>query len=126
MAFIDGVRLYDHFFFDLRFDKYVHFYNSFTAALVVRHIVQALDLRLRGAENLAIVLIVLGLGATIEIVEYGVTRSLPLNGVGGYDNNLQDLIANLGGGLCYWSVFGLVIPRLRAGLSANQPLRQEP
>ena len=39
---------------------------------------------------------------------------------------LQDLIANLCGGLFYWSVSGLVVPRLRVGLSPTQMLRPEP
>jgi hypothetical protein len=46
---------------------------------------------------LFVLLVVLGLGAVIEIVEYVVVLTVPRNGVGGYDNNMQDLIANLCG-----------------------------
>jgi hypothetical protein len=38
---------------------------------------------------------VLGLGTLVEIVEYLVTLTVSVNGVGGYDNNMQDLISNL-------------------------------
>ena len=46
-------------------------------------------------------LIVLGLGAIVEIFEYGVTKTVPHNGVGDYDNNMQDLLGNCAGGLLY-------------------------
>ena len=36
-----------------------------------------------------------------EIVEYGVVLTVPNNGVGGYDNNMQDLIANFCGSISF-------------------------
>ncbi len=94
-------RLYNHYFFSLRYDKYVHFVNSFLAALVIRHLFLKFGLQLKKIEGLVIILCVLGFGALFEIVEYLVTIMVPRNGVGGYNNNMQDLMANLTGGLFY-------------------------
>jgi hypothetical protein len=89
----DG-RLYDLVLFEVRFDKVVHVFNSFVAALVVSRVS-----RCRGP---AVVLMVLGLGALWEIVEYAVVSRVPDAGVGLYANNLQDLVANLIGSLAWW------------------------
>jgi len=97
-------RLYDQHFLGMRYDKYVHFVNAMAAtALVIR----LLRLRMHAPKPLgafymlAAVLIVLGLGAVIEMVEYLVVLTVPGNGVGGYDNNMQDLLANgVGSTLC--------------------------
>ena len=45
--------------------------------------------------NVFVVLVVLGLGGVIEIVEYIVVLTVPAKGVGGYDKNMQDLMANV-------------------------------
>lgn len=102
----DG-RLYDQYVLGLRYDKFVHIVNAMaTTALVIR----LLRLRIKAPvpldvfHALAALLIVLGLGAIIEIVEYLVVLTVPGNGVGGYDNNMQDLMANLfGSGVCAWA-----------------------
>jgi hypothetical protein len=44
-----------------------------------------------------VLLVVLGLGAVVEIVEYFVVLTVAHQGVGDYHNNLQDLVANLVG-----------------------------
>ncbi len=95
----DG-RLYDIVLCGIRFDKYVHWANSFIAALVVSHLTR------RG--GLAVVLMVLGLGALWEIVEYAVVSRIPDAGVGLYDNNLRDLVANFAGGLTWWLTSAVV------------------
>ena len=95
----DG-RFYDIVLCGIRFDKYVHWANSFIAALVVSHLTR------RG--GLAVVLMVLGLGALWEIVEYAVVSRIPDAGVGLYDNNLRDLVANLAGGLTWWLMSAVV------------------
>lgn len=101
LSYWSGVRLYDHFFFGVRYDKLVHFANSFIAALVVRQVLSAMGVRQNGLTRLMIVLTVLGLGGLWEICEYVVLRTIPHNGVGDYDNNMQDLIANGFGGLAF-------------------------
>jgi uncharacterized membrane protein YjdF len=102
-AFIqfDGQRLYDCYVVFVRYDKYVHFANAFIAVLAVRHVFARRGMRTDAISRFFILMTVLGLGAVIEIVEYIVCKTIPGNGVGGYDNNMQDLIANLvGGTLC--------------------------
>jgi putative membrane protein len=98
---IDQKRLYDNIFFSIRFDKYAHFINSLIGAILVDRVLHYLDFRMKMLQGLVIILIVLGVGAFIEISEYIVMKTIPGNGVGGYDNNMQDLIANLSGSAVY-------------------------
>jgi hypothetical protein len=126
-----GLRLYDYAFAGLRYDKYVHFANAFIAVRVVRHIVERHGIRMDGLVSLLVGLTVLGLGGVVEIVEYLVVRTVPANGVGGYDNNMQDLIANAVGAGVSLLVAGAGSVPLRpadrvAGLmhvQASRPLR---
>lgn len=90
----DGARLYDAHLAGLRYDKYVHATNAFAVALLVSRLLSVAALRSAWIHALAVVLVVLGLGAVVEIVEYLVVLTVPEHGVGGYDNNMQDLIAN--------------------------------
>ena len=115
LSFWGGIRLYDHIFFGVRYDKLVHFINSFTAALVVRQMLAVMGVRPGGLTRLTIVLTVLGLGALWEICEYTALLTIPHNGVGDYDNNMQDLVANAFGGLAFLlaPLPGLVRQRLR-------------
>lgn len=96
----DG-RLYDTIILRIRFDKYVHSFNSFVAALLIHHLFKILKVHLPCIRNFVILMFVLGLGATIEIIEYIVLLTVPDSGVGGYHNNMQDLLANLAGGLFF-------------------------
>ncbi len=109
----DGYRLYDVSIAGLRYDKYVHFANAFLAVCVVRHVTERHGLRVDGLVALLVGLAVLGLGAIVEIVEYVVVRTVPANGVGGYDNNMQDLIANATGTAAALASRVLVAPRPR-------------
>lgn len=94
---IDNHRLYDQVLFGLRYDKYVHFVNAFAATVLISRLFRIQKIALTRSNNVFVVLVVLGLGAVIEIVEYAVVLTVPQNGVGGYDNNMQDLMANLAG-----------------------------
>ncbi|MBK9573130.1 MAG: DUF2238 domain-containing protein [Rhodoferax sp.] len=94
---VDSHRLYDQVLFGLRYDKYVHFVNAFAATLLMSRLFEIQQIALTRSNNVFVVLVVLGLGAVIEIVEYLVVLTVPGNGVGGYDNNMQDLMANLVG-----------------------------
>jgi uncharacterized membrane protein YjdF len=98
---IDGARLYDAHVFGIQYDKYVHFVNSFSATLLVSRLFQIQHIALTRVNNVFLMLVVLGMGAIIEIVEYMVVLTVPNNGVGGYDNNMQDLMANFCGALCF-------------------------
>jgi hypothetical protein len=94
---VDGGRLYDWAVLGLRFDKLVHLWSAAAVAVAVRRVLRWRGARLGDLEPLAVVLVVLGLGAFWEMVEYVVMRTVPGAGVGLYDNNLQDLVANLAG-----------------------------
>jgi hypothetical protein len=95
----DGVSLYNHYFAGIRYDKFVHFYNSMIAAIVLSYIFREAGLDLGAFEAFIVVMVTLGLGALIEIVEYFAVLTVPNTGVGDYANNIQDLIVNLFGGL---------------------------
>jgi uncharacterized membrane protein YjdF len=98
---IDGQRLYGSYVMWIRYDKYVHFVNSFVICILIRKIFNIQNIKMDLTNRIFILLVVLGLGAIVEIFEYGVTKTIPHNGVGDYDNNMQDLISNLVGGLFY-------------------------
>ncbi len=105
---IEGGRLYDAHVLGLRYDKYVHFVNAFSATLLVGRLFQIQSIALTRVNSVLLMLVVLGLGAVIEIVEYVVVLTVPANGVGSYDNNMQDLMANF----CGASAFLLLRPAL--------------
>lgn len=92
---IEGGRLYDQHLAGVRYDKLVHLVNAATVAVMVEHLLPPRYLRPAALQALAVVLIVLGLGAVVEIVEYAVVLTVRDHGVGDYDNNMQDLVANL-------------------------------
>ena len=101
---LDHRRLYEAIFFGLKYDKYVHFTNALAVSFLIKQLFGSLNLKLKNLENIIIICIVLGLGAVVEIVEYIITKTVPQNLVGFYDNNMQDLISNLVGGLCYLTI----------------------
>lgn len=100
-----GIRLFDY---SLRFDKVVHLFNGFVGCIAALEVVHFAKIRLSYGLTLLVGLSVLGTGAIVEIVEYFVVKTVPHNGVGDYDNNMTDLVANLLG--C------LVFAGLRTGL----------
>jgi uncharacterized membrane protein YjdF len=112
LVYFGGARLYDHIYFGIRYDKYVHFANAFFATLVVQEIFRIKNLPINAFTRLVIYFVALGLGSCIEICEYVVTLTIPQNGVGGYDDNLRDLIANSCGGALFLALRGRV-PGLR-------------
>lgn len=57
----------------------------------------------------------------VEIVEYLVTLTVVNNGVGGYDNNTQDMIANLAGSICCVVVLR-IRDMVRDKMNVNSPL----
>lgn len=101
LIYFGGARLYDHVFFYIRFDKYVHFVNSIIAAVTVIEIIQMKGLPINGFTRFLTLLVVLGLGSLVEISEYTVTLTIASNGVGGYDDNMRDMIANGCGGIVF-------------------------
>lgn len=115
VAIHPGVRLYDVRLLpigDARFDKLVHLVNSIVIGLVVGAVLRAYGLRLKRLRPFVMILTIVGLGALWEICEYLVVSTFPDAGVGSYDNNMQDMIANLVGAL----VYVLLPERWRAGI----------
>lgn len=98
---IHGGRLYDARLYGIGYDKLVHGFNAFAACWVLGQIFEAMKLRLGAVRLFVIVLSVLGLGALVEIVEYLVSLTVQNSGVGGYDNNMQDMMGNFVGGLVF-------------------------
>lgn len=106
--FVGGARLYDlnllphltppaWFSQMARYDKLLHAYFAAVGALGLAHVWPQLGLGTgrRTVDLLAIGFLVLGLGGAIEVAEYVGTKLVHLPEVGGYDNNMQDLLANL-------------------------------
>ncbi len=98
---MDGGRLYDAHLLGIRYDKYVHLVNAFAMAFLMARLFRIQGIAFSRLHAILLVLAVLGLGAIIEMVEYGVVLTVVTNGVGDYDNNMQDLLANLCGSLIY-------------------------
>lgn len=98
---VNDQRLYDSVILGIGYDKYVHFYNAFAVAATINQIMERLNVRIPRLYPLILLLIVLGLGALVEIVEYIVVLTIPEHGVGDYHNNIRDMIANLVGGLFF-------------------------
>jgi uncharacterized membrane protein YjdF len=110
-------RLYDVHLAGIRYDKFVHVVNACGAAVLVHRLFQIQGIALTSINAVFLFLVVLGLGAVIEVVEYAVVLTVPGNGVGGYDNNMQDLIANaIGSG-------GYVLTRLAVARLSQTALR---
>jgi len=95
----------------IRYDKYVHFVNALAAYILITWLFRFRNIPSQGFNVVLIILTVMGLGAFVEIIEYIVTLNIAAHGVGGYDNNMQDLIGNL----CGASARALLCRILRTG-----------
>jgi hypothetical protein len=105
---LDGDTLYTRYVLGVRWDKYVHYYNSLAVAMLISHLVRKAGLELKGFGPVFIVMVTLGLGGVIEIVEYFAVAVIPKTGVGDYANNIEDLIMNLLGGTTGVSLSALI------------------
>ena len=94
-----GRRVYDLSFLSVPADAAVHFLSAAVATLAVGFALEALGQRPRRLEGLIVVFLVLGGGAAWEILEYAAKTTFTEVGVGAYDNNMRDLVANLAGAL---------------------------
>lgn len=113
---IDGGRLYEAEVLGLRFDKYVHLINAFAGGALINQFLQP-GLK---ARPLIVAGLLLGAGAVVEIVEFLAFLTVPDAGVGGYENNMQDLAMNLVG----VSLF-LAFRTLRIGQAESPDARAE-
>jgi uncharacterized membrane protein YjdF len=101
---VAGTRLYDFWFITdfLKYDNVVHFVGSFVAAFVGYNMLNPhLDRKIRHSPillSILIILIVSGIGAMNEVLEFGAVIYLnAADQVGDYLNNARDLLYNLWG-----------------------------
>lgn len=115
LGMVDGKRVFDTVWLGLRYDKYVHFFNSFAGALFLARYRWPFETRSKIAGPVMAVVAVMGLGAIVEVVEYAIVCNVPGNGVGTYDNNMQDMIWNGLG-----AIAGVVLVRVRQAAPARE------
>lgn len=102
---IDGTRLYDITLIRfVQYDNFVHLFNSFVATFVFYNLLAAHFTKQLIHEHalfpFILILIVSGLGAMNEIVEFGAVLFLDAGAtVGGYYNNSIDLVYNFLGAI---------------------------
>ncbi len=119
---IDGVRLYDSVFpkligepyHILRYDQYMHVLFSFIVAVLVFSVIRSV---FKEGSNKVIfgmnlILVVMGVGAVNEIIEFSSVVVYESSGVGGYYNNALDQVFNFTG-----AVLGLVFLKFQGALS---------
>lgn len=94
LVIVEGKRVYDLIFFGVRFDKYVHFINALTGAYALSRMKWFDIFARKGERDLILFVSILGFGGVIEIVEFLVTLTVKNHGVGDYDNNMGDMLAN--------------------------------
>lgn len=105
----DGSSVYSHVLFPLvgapynilKYDQIVHMYGSFMVSVVTfmmlkNYFADSFDW---SAVGIIVVMIGLGFGTINEIIEFFLTVILPRTGVGGYENNVLDLVFNLLGAI---------------------------
>lgn len=104
---IGGVRLYDSQILGLGYDKYVHLFNAAVGAALIAHLFDGVAVR-PWLKAIVVLMIVLGAGAVVEILEFTVALSIPNSGVGDYNNNMGDLVANALGATLYLATTGAI------------------
>lgn len=111
-----GERTYSLFILGIGYDKYVHFYNSMAGVFALELTLVKLNADFSKLKLPILALVVMGAGAIIEVIEYIGVRTLPSPAspwhyaiplVELYDNNLQDMIANLTGCVCGAGLLGV-------------------
>jgi hypothetical protein len=97
---LNGTRVYDLQLGLIRYDKLVHFWNALVGFFFWRLAFKQWKIDLGKMEIPILILVVLGCGAVLEIAEYiGLFFVKPLAIKQDlYNNNMQDLVANLLGG----------------------------
>ncbi len=93
-----------------KYDQFVHIVGFGVATLIMFELLKPKlkPLKYWTAISIVVVMAGLGVGTVNEIIEYIATLLVPQTGVGGYENTLLDLIADLIGAL-----FALLIIRYR-------------
>jgi uncharacterized membrane protein YjdF len=107
--YINGARLYELMLIPLsktlpifRYDQFVHIVGFGVATLLMHHLLKpSLRHPVKAPIGHAIVIVMagLGVGAVNEILEFIITVIVPKTGVGGFENAMLDLCADLIGAL---------------------------
>ena len=103
-------RLYDQTALGIGYDNLVHLLNAFAGAALISHLLDHYH-SIPVLRPWLILGLVLGAGAAVEIVEFAALLVVPDAGIGGYDNNARDLIADLVGAGAFLIVHRLWRPR---------------
>jgi len=112
---VNGHRLYDFRIFDVRFDKFVHFINALIGTIITFYFFQKNQCKITSFIMMMTIFSLLGIGAIIEIAEYIVTLTVEHNGVGAYNNNMLDLVANLFGSVTAALLFKFILKKYIKG-----------
>lgn len=109
---VDGQPLYVYRLIgNMAFDKPAHL---FATAMATFAAYEALRFRLNATTmglGFVAVMMGMGVGALVEIVEFGASLTMDNVNVGGYSNNMFDLVANLGGSILAAFVAGRFEPQ---------------
>ena len=101
-------HLYDKIIFGVRYDKYVHVVNAFMGVLLLYKLYfEKLNLKW-WINDLQLMMMMLGIGTVVEIFEYLVALTVTINGVGDYNNIIQDMISNFTGAAISISVIRII------------------
>lgn len=100
LVFIDGVRLYDTYFWFFKLDMLIHFIALFFTTLIIFFILgNFIEKKSKNKYKIYLIIVsglsALGIGAFFEILEFLGVVILKNSGVGDYVNNVLDLIFNL-------------------------------
>ena len=99
----NGIRLYQTSLYSIPYDKIVHVFGSFVVTLIAYNFIEKTLGREDRKKTLLVGFIILmigvGAGAIVEIMEFLATLMFRNTIVGDYTNNAGDLVANLVGSL---------------------------
>jgi putative membrane protein len=95
-------------FYVLKYDQIVHAYLYGLVAIMALHIIRELKptVSRAGTTILLAILTASGIGALNEIMEFLISLNMK-NGVGGYENTMLDIIANLLGAVVATLLYAL-------------------
>jgi len=102
LIIFDGLRLYGHYFYFLRYDQIIHLFGFGFATLFGYYLLKPSLSKKPNWFVLSILLILvgIGLGGLNEIIEFIIVLAVPETGIGGYENTMWDMVFNLiGAGL---------------------------
>ena len=105
-----------------RFDQFVHIFGFGVATLLMFHLIEPLlkpDIK-RKALSIVIVMAGFGVGALNEVIEFTAVVLMPETGVGGYNNTLLDLVADLIGAIIAMFIINFAHSREAITFQANK------